>query len=670
MNEDILKQLEDLRTQIHHHNQLYYEEDAPKISDYAYDRMLRDLASLESQYPELITPNSPTQRVGGKALDFFEKSTHLVPMQSLADIFHQNELLDFHRRVTEQLNRTDISYVVERKIDGLSVALEYENGIFVKGATRGDGLVGEDVTQNLKTIPSIPLALPKAPSYLVVRGEVFISKANFEKVNQEQAKKQLPLFANPRNAAAGSLRQLDPKIAASRKLDLFIFNVQSIDGESFETHSDSLKYLKECGFQVIPRYKICESIDEVWEEVEHIGAIRPMLPFDIDGAVVKVNHLRFRDQLGSTSKTPRWAVAFKYPAEQKSTFIREILINVGRTGVLTPIASLEPVHVAGSTLSSASLHNIDYIHQKDIRVGDTVFIQKAGDIIPEIVSVDFSKRTKDSLPFQMPAHCPICASEVIRDAEESAHRCINSLCPAQVYRSILHFVSRDAMNIEGLGSAVIQTFIDNKFIETVQDLYSLHSKKEQLIALDGFGEKSVTNLLNAIEKSKTNDLHRLIFGFGIRYIGQKAAKTLSLHFKNLSAIENASFETLMQIDGFGETMASSIVDFFSKKETHMLIQALMLANINTHCISFQETIDERLNGQIFVITGTLTTYSRKQVEDLITQHGGKISGSVSKKTNYLLAGENAGSKLEKAKNLQVPIIDEAMLQEILQTNSS
>ncbi|HHW49709.1 MAG TPA: NAD-dependent DNA ligase LigA, partial [Clostridiaceae bacterium] len=525
-NKDIEKRILELRKIINYHDYKYYVEDNPEISDFEYDALYRELEELEALRPDLVTPDSPTQRVGGKPLEGFEKVVHSIQMQSLSDVFSEEELYAFDSRVREVVG-DEVEYVVEKKIDGLSVSLEYENGRFIRGSTRGDGIVGEDVTQNLKTIKSIPLVLNEDIPYLEVRGEVFMSKKDFIKLNEEQESLEQPLFANPRNAAAGSLRQLDPKITASRKLDIYVFNVQNIEGKSFKTHSESLEYLKILGFKVSPDYKVCKNIKEAMEEIERIGESRGEMPFEIDGAVVKVNSLEHRRLLGSTSKTPRWAVAYKYPAERKQTKIKEIWVNVGRTGVLTPNAVLEPVRLAGTTVSRATLHNMDYIREKDIRIGDTVWVQKAGDIIPEVVEVLYDKRTGEEKEFEMPKRCPACNSEVVREEGEVAYRCIGIECPAQLFRSIVHFASRDAMNIDGLGPAIIEALLNKGFIKGVADLYYLHEKRDELVNMERMGKKSTENLLNSIERSKSNNIDRLITGFGIRHIGLRAAQLLS-----------------------------------------------------------------------------------------------------------------------------------------------
>lgn len=651
------ERIQELRDTLNYHSYKYYVEDSPEISDFEYDVLYRELENLESQRPDLITPDSPTQRVGGKPLEGFEKVYHAVQMQSLADVFNEEELLAFDTRVRDTLE-APVEYVVEKKIDGLSVSLVYENGKLVRGATRGDGLVGEDVTQNLKTVKSIPMVLKEALPLLEVRGEVFISKKDFLKLNEEQEEAGQQVFANPRNAAAGSLRQLDPRITAGRKLDIYIFNIQRIEGKSFSTHTETLEYMKYLGFKVSPGYSICNDIHQVMETILTIGEGRGEIPFEIDGAVAKVNSLRQRDILGSTTKTPRWAVAYKYPAEKKETVIRDIWVNVGRTGVLTPNAVLEPVRLAGSTVGKATLHNMDYIREKDIRIGDTVIVQKAGDIIPEVVEVVTSKRTGSEKEFAMPETCPECGSEVLREEGEAAYRCTGIECPAQLFRSIVHFVSRDAMNIDGLGPAIIETLLAKGFIKGIADLYYLHHKKEELIQLERMGKKSVENLLNSIERSRSNNIDRLIFGFGIRHIGLRAAQLLSENFESMDEIMTADVETVVRIPEFGEIMARSVVEFFQHPQTIDTIEKLRAAGVNLQSAGKRQVKDNRFEGMTFVLTGTLPTYSRDEASEIIGSFGGKTSGSVSKKTSYVLAGEEAGSKLDKARQLGVPVIDE------------
>jgi len=670
--ESIAKRIQELRELLNYHSHKYYVEDNPEISDFEYDQLYRELEELEMKAPEYITPDSPTQRVGGKPLEGFEKVVHAVQMQSLMDVFSDEELIEFGKKIEEAAISANLDvdalkdlYVVEKKIDGLSVSLEYENGIFVRGSTRGDGLVGEDVTQNLKTIKSIPLVLKEKIPYIEVRGEVFISKRDFEKLNEEQENLEQPKFANPRNAAAGSLRQLNPAITASRKLDIFIFNIQRIEGKSFDTHAETLEYMKNLGFKVIPGYKKCKDIYKVLDEIKKIGEERGNLNFEIDGAVVKVNSLRFRDMLGSTSKAPRWAVAYKYPAERKFTKIKDIWVNVGRTGVLTPNAILEPVRLAGTVVSRATLHNMDYIISKDIRIGDTVLVQKAGDIIPEVVEVDKDKRTGEERIFEMPLKCPECGSTVVREEGEAAYRCTGIECPAQLFRSIVHYASRDAMNIDGLGPAIIEVLLDKGFIKGIADLYYLHEKKDQLIGIERMGRKSAENLLNSIEKTKNNNIDRLIFGFGIRHIGLRAAQLLSEHFESIDDLIKAEVEDIRKIPEFGDIMAKSVVEFFRNEQSIDTIEKLKAAGVNMISTGNRNVKDNRFEGKTFVLTGTLPTYTRSEASEIIKSFGGKVSGSVSKKTDYVLAGEDAGSKLDKAVQLGIKVIDEDEFNEMI-----
>ena len=661
----IEERIQDLREIINYHNHKYYVEDSPEISDYEYDKLYRELEELERQRPDLITSDSPTQRVGGEPLSAFEKVQHKVHMQSLSDAFSKEEIYAFDRRVREVVGN-DVEYVVEKKIDGLSVSLKYENGIFLRGATRGDGFVGEDVTSNLKTIKSIPLVLKDKLPVLEVRGEVFISKKNFAKINEQQERDGQMVFANPRNAAAGSLRQLDPKIASLRKLDIFIFNVQDISGKTFKFHSESLEFMKEAGFKVSPGYKVCKDIKEVIDEIDRIGKERDELPFEIDGAVIKVNSLEQRKLLGSTSRVPKWAIAYKYPAEIKETVIKDIWVNVGRTGVLTPNAVLEPVQIAGSTVSRATLHNMDYIEERDIRIGDWVKIRKAGDIIPEIIESIPEKRSGNEQPFIMPQKCPECGADVVREEGEVAHRCTGIECPAQLYRSIIHFASRDAMNIDGLGPAIIEMLLKKGFIKGIADLYYLKDLKDELLKLDRMGEKSVENLLNSIEKTKDNNIDRLINGFGIKHIGLRAAQLLSENFESIDEIRNASLEDFTNIPEFGEKMAESLVVFFKQSQTEDTINKLKDAGVNLKSKGKAKLNDNRFEGLTFVLTGTLENLKRNEAGEIIKSFGGKVSGSVSKKTDYVLAGKEAGSKLKKANELGIKIIDENQFRQMIE----
>jgi len=658
---DAEKRITELRELINYHNRKYYIEDSPEIQDYEYDKLYHELLELEEKNPHLITPDSPTQRVGGQAVDAFSKVIHEVKMESLNDVFSIDELYDFDRRVKEATGNDSVEYIVEKKIDGLSVSLEYENGLFKRGSTRGDGVVGEDVTNNLKTIKTVPLRLsvPKGITlpYLEVRGEVYMAKKDFLDLNERQEAMDQKLFANPRNAAAGSLRQLDPSVTASRKLDIFVFNIQRADGITFLTHSEALNFLKDLGFKISPDFKVCSTIEEVIDEIHTIGEERGNLPFETDGAVVKINSLPLRELLGSTSKAPRWAVAYKYPPEEKKTLLKDIIIQVGRTGALTPNAVLEPVRLAGSTVSRATLHNEDFIKERDIRIGDTVWVRKAGDIIPEVIGVDFSARPENAVPFKMPEYCPVCGAPALREEQEAVTRCTGIECPARLFRSILHFVSRDAMNIEGLGPAIIDMLLDKGFIKGIPDLYTLKDKKEELIALERMGEKSVENLLQSIERSKENDLSRLIFGLGARYIGKRAAQLAAEYFKTMDALMEATSDEIQKVEEFGEKMAKSLESFLKQEQTVHTINLLKEYGVNMES-KVQRQKSGVFSGLTFVLTGTLPTYTRAEATELIEKRGGKVSGSVSKKTSYVLAGEDAGSKLDKAIQLGVKIIDE------------
>lgn len=658
--EDIKQTIKKLVDELNEHSRRYYVEDNPTISDYEYDMLYRKLEDLESLYPDLVLPYSPTRRVGDAALSAFQKVEHEIPMQSLNDVFNFDELRAFDARVAEALE-APYTYAAELKIDGLSVSLEYENGLFVRGSTRGDGLIGEDITQNLKTINSIPMKL-KEPVTIEVRGEVFMPKKAFLKLNAEREENEESLFANPRNAAAGSLRQLDSRITAKRNLDIFVFNVQKIENVVLTSHIESLKFLESLGFKINPETKLCKNVDEAIEAIENFGNMRGKLPYDIDGAVLKVDNLNQREILGTTVKAPKWAAAYKFPPEQKETTVENITWQVGRTGVLTPAADLSPVFIAGSTVSRATLHNIDYINEKDIRVGDRVLIQKAGDIIPEVVRVLTEKRTGAETEVTPPAICPVCGAPVEREEGEAALRCTSLECPAQLARNIIHFASRDAMDIEGLGPAVVTQLLQAEKIKCVADLYDLTF--EDLIDLEGFAEISANNLLKAIEKSKQNDLFKLLFGLGIRHIGLKASKLLSLKFKTLDGIMSASKEELSAVNDIGEIMAESVVHFFSKEQNRIEIGRLKNAGLNFNCLT-TVTENEKVSGKTFVLTGTLPTLGRKEATELIEQAGGKVSGSVSKKTDYVVAGDEAGSKLTKAQSLGIPILNEDELKSLL-----
>lgn len=644
--------VKELREKLNYHNYRYYILDKPEISDYEYDMMMRDLMEIEEKHPELRTPDSPTQRIGGEPIKEFEPFTHIVIMQSLADAFSEGELRDFDRRVRQQVGNAE--YVVEFKIDGLSVELIYENGIFTIGSTRGDGVIGENVTQNLKTIKSIPLRL-KNNLNLIVRGEVFMPRVAFERLNNERELNGESLFANPRNAAAGSLRQLNPKITAKRDLDIFIFNLQQIDGIEFKTHIESLEFLKDQGFKVSPHLKECENIDEAIKDVNYIGTIRDSLSFDIDGAVIKVNDLDKREILGSTIKVPRWAIAFKYPAERQKTKVKDIIVQVGRTGALTPTAILDPVKVAGSIVSRATLHNEDYIKEKDIKIGDTVIIQKAGEIIPEVVEIVKEKRTGNEKSFVMPKRCPACGALTIRLPGESVTRCTGLNCPAQLRREIIHFASKDAMDIDGLGPAVISQLLEKKLIHNIADLYYL--KYDDIIKLERMGDKSVKNLLHSIEDSKSRDLDRLIYGLGIELIGSKASSILASHFKTIDSVEVATYEELVDIEEFGHKMADSIIAFFKEKQNLEIIKKLKDAGVNTVKLE-EKKFDKVFDGLTFVLTGVLDNYTRDDAKELIEQRGGKVTSSVSKKTSYVIVGKDPGSKYEKALKLGIKMIHE------------
>lgn len=656
---DDLRKIEDLRRTLNEHNYRYYVLDAPSITDFEYDRMLRELEELEAAHPEYITPESPTQRVGGMAVEGFSEVRHIVPLLSLQDVFSPDELKDFDQKVRE--NVSGLEYLVEPKIDGLSVALEYENGRFVRGATRGDGQVGEDVTENLRTIRSIPMQLEHAPERLIVRGEVFMPRKTFERLNREREIAGKPLLANPRNAAAGSMRQLDPKIAAARGLDILIFNIQFADGISFETDSESLDWLRSLKFKVVD-YSICGDINSAVERIFETGDCREDYPFDIDGAVVKLNSLSGRSVLGETSKFPRWAAAYKYPPEQKESIVEQIVIQVGRTGVLTPKAVISPVRLAGTTVTNATLHNQDYITEKDIRVGDTVIVQKAGEIIPEIVSVVKEKRPDTAEPYRFPSVCPVCGAPVVRD-EDGAHiRCTGAECSAQLLRTLTHFASRDAMDIEGLGPAVVESLVSAGLIKTPGDLYSLTT--DQVAKLERMGKKSAENLIAAIERSKSNDLSRLLYAFGIRQVGQKAGKILAQTFGTLDALSHATEDELTAINDVGGITAQYLTEWFASPQSQHLIKALVAAGVNTNCLTV--AADDRLSGLTFVLTGELTSCTRKEAGEKLEALGAKVSGSVSKKTSFVVAGEAAGSKLRKAQELGIPVLSEEQFQAMLE----
>lgn len=645
------KRIKELRAIIEYHAKKYYDEDSPEISDFEYDMLMNELKNLEKEFPEFVTKDSLTQKVGGTVKEGFEKVEHEVPLQSLQDVFSFEELKDFDNRVRKQVNP---KYVVETKIDGLSVALEYKNGIFVRGATRGNGQVGEDITENLKTIKTIPQKL-KEDIDIIVRGEVFISTKDFEALNEEQEILEKPLFANARNAAAGSLRQLDSKIAASRPLSIYIFNVQKSDTIKFTSHYESLLYLEKLGFTVNPVKVLCNNINKVIKEIEKIGENREKLSFGIDGAVVKVDDLEQRKILGETFKTPKWAIAYKYPPEQKETILKDIICQVGRTGAITPMAILEPVKVAGSTISKTTLHNEDFIKEKDLKIGDHIIIQKAGDVIPEVVSVVKEKRTGEEKEFEMPRTCPVCGGLAIREEGEAVVRCIGIECEARLFRSIVHFASRPAMNIEGLGFSIVKELLNRNLIKNIADIYYL--KLEDVASLKKNGKKFASNLITAIENSKNNDLARLINALGIRHVGTKTAKTLANKFKNIDNLINATLYELSETEEIGEIIALSIKKFFEQKQTLDIILKLKEAGVNMEVI-VEEGTDNRFEGKTFVLTGSLENYTRDEASQIIEKFGGKTSTTVSKKTTYVLAGEDAGSKLKKAQALGVTVLSE------------
>lgn len=659
--EQIKDKIEELRKTLTQYGYEYYVLDTPTVSDFEYDAKMRELIELENENPEFNSPDSPTQRVGGEVSEGFAEVTHTVQMQSLADVFSKEELFEFDERVRSALGVDSVEYVTEMKIDGLSVSLEYENGLFTRGSTRGNGFVGEDITQNLKTIQSIPLKLNEAIPYLEVRGEVYMPQKSFIKLNEQREASGQPLFANPRNAAAGSLRQLDSKIAAERKLDIFVFNVQRVEGKELTNHRQSLDWLADLGFKIIPGNQTFDGISAAYQEVQRIGENRGNLTFDIDGSVIKVNSFAQREILGTTSKTPKWAAAYKFPAEQQKTKLLDVVLQVGRTGVVTPNAVLEPVRIAGSTVSRATLHNIDNIKSKDIRIGDTVVIEKAGDIIPAVVKVIKEDRCGTEVEFNMPENCPVCGEKLIREDGEAAVRCSNSNCPAQQLRSIIHFVSKPAMDIDGLGASIIEQLLDEKLIADSADLYRL--KYDDIIKLDRFAEKSAMNLINSISESKSRGLDRLLFGLGIRMIGSRAAKILAERYGNIDALMAATREELSDIPEIGEKMSESIVEYFKQDKSRELINRFKELSVSTEYTS--TVASDILSGKTFVLTGTLPTLKRSEAKSMIESNGGKVSGSVSKKTDYVVAGEEAGSKLDKANALGITVITEEELIKLL-----
>ena len=663
---NIKTRMNELIDKINYHSNKYYNDDAPEISDYEYDNLMKELIKIEQENPQIKRPDSPSGRVGGKALDKFTQITHKIPMLSLSNAYSHSDLIDFDKRVRD-LSSDNVEYVVEFKIDGLSVGLTYKNGMFEKGATRGNGVIGEDITENLKTVKTIPLKI-KDKEEIVVRGEVYISKENFGKINESQKEQGFQLFANPRNLAAGTLRQLDSKLTAKRPLDVFIFNLEYIENINLKSHSESLEYLKKLGFKVSADYKVCSNIDEVITHIKYWTENRSKLPFEIDGMVIKVNDLQQREIMGYTAKSPRWAIAYKFPAEQKKTKLIDIIVEVGRTGTITPTAILEPVRLAGTTVSRATLHNEDYIKEKNIKIGDTVLVQKAGDIIPQVVQVVKEERNGDEVEFKFPDKCPACLEPTIRLEGESAVKCINISCPAQIRRGIIHFASRDAMNIEGLGESIVGLLLDNNIIKDIADLYYI--KKEDLINLERMGEKSAQNLINAIQKSKHNELYRLINGLGIKYIGVKGAKVLAKSFDNLDEIINADVNQLTNLEEFGDIMANSVIKFFREEKNIKVINKLKDAGVNIESINYKdESIANILEGMKIVLTGTLPNLKRNDAKEMIEVRGGKSTSSVSKSTTFVLAGEEAGSKLTKANELGVKVIDESKFLDILKLSS-
>ena len=648
---DHKERIEQLTKVLNEANYQYYVLDNPQMPDFEYDRLLRELELLEAEHPDFALYNSPTKRVGGEALSKFEKVEHLVPLMSLQDVFSLEELEDFLQKII--YTHSEVSFTVEPKIDGLSVALEYEDGVFVRGATRGDGVIGEDVTENLKTIRSIPMHIENAPKKLIVRGEVYMPKKSFEKLNERQEKEGKALFANPRNAAAGSLRQLDSKIAAQRGLDILVFNLQYAEGVEFKTHSDTLKFLQDLKFKVVP-WKVYNTIADIHREVLRINEERESLSCDIDGAVIKVDEIALREKLGATAKFPRWAAAYKYPPEIKPTVVEDIVVQVGRTGVLTPKAVVKPVRLAGTTVTNATLHNQDFISERDIRIGDTVFIRKAGEIIPEILEVDTGKRPTDSVPYFLPLCCPVCGAPTKKDDDGAFLRCTGSACPAQISRIIEHFVSRDAMDVEGFGSAIVEGLIEKDLLHSPADIYSL--TLEDIKSLWQNGDVAAKKLLDAIERSKQQDLSKLIFALGIRQVGAKTGKVLAQHFKTMDCFMNAAEEDLTQIPDVGAVTAAFIAEWFSQEESKQMIEKLRSAGVNFECN--MSVSDARFAGMTFVLTGALTKFTRDEASEKIESFGGKVSGSVSKKTTYVVVGENAGSKERKARELEIPILSE------------
>jgi len=654
------KQIEELRALLSYHSKLYYEKSEPEISDMEYDKLYRQLEELEAEYPEYYSAESPTNKIGAGVNEKFAPVEHKVPLESLSDVFSYEEIYEFHERIKSLLNEP-FEYVVEPKIDGLSVSLTYKDSVIKNGATRGNGRTGENVTENIKTVKDVPYELSEKDINITVRGEVYMCHSVFSQLNELQELSGKKLFANPRNAAAGSLKQLDSSVTAERNLSCYIFNIQEIENQTFKTHYETLEYLKSIGFQVVPDYEIAKSPEDIIRIIEKIGENRERYNFDIDGAVIKINSLSQRKALGSTAKAPKWAVAYKYPAEEKETKLIDIVVQVGRTGVLTPNAVLEPVHLAGTTVRKATLHNYDNIETKDIRVGDIVVVRKAGEIIPEIVEAVITKRKDGLVKTQIPSECPSCGLKVYKYRDEAAVRCINPTCPAQLQRNIIHFASRDAMDIEGMGPSNVVNLINEGLIHDVADLYTL--KYEELIQLDRMGDKSVNNLINAIEKSKQNDLSKLIFALGIRHIGSKNAQTISEYFQDMERLQNATYDELVTIDEVGAIMAESIVNYFSSEKSKEIIDRLRGYGVNMK--SVKTVIENRFENAVFVLTGTLEKYTRSEATEIIKSYGGKVSGSVSSKTTYVLAGSEAGSKLKKASELGIRIISEDEFEEMI-----
>ena len=661
---DAEKRINELVEKTSYYAKMYYEEDKPEISDFEYDMLMLELRDLENRFPELVKKESYTQHVGGNVKSGFSKVEHEVPLLSMQDIFSLEEIKGYINKIQKQAEENNIEnkrFVVETKIDGLTASLEYKNGIFVRGSTRGNGLVGEDVTQNLKTIKSIPQKLTENID-ITVRGEVFISSKDFQEMNSKREEEGLETFANARNAAAGSLRQLDSNITKTRPLDIYVYNIQKIEGKEITSHYEALNYMQKLGFNVNPIKILCSTSEEVIKAIEEIGNKRNSLSFGIDGAVIKVDDLNYREVLGTTAKNPRWQIAYKYPPEQKETILTDIVCNVGRTGVITPLAILEPVQLAGSTISKTTLHNEDFIKEKKLKIGDTVVIQKAGDVIPEIVKVLKERRTGNEKEFKMPENCPVCGAKTIRLEGEAAIRCTGTECPAKLYRNLVHFVSREAMNIDGLGENIIDQLLSKNLISNIADIYKLSF--EDIASLKKNGTKFATNLINSIENSKNNDLYRLLTALGINHIGAKASKILARKYKNIDNLSEASLQELSEIGDIGPVMAKSIVDFFKEDQTKDLIEKLKQAGVNTKNLE-KEEFDQKFEGLTFVLTGSLEKYTRQEATDIIEKFGGKVSGSVSKRTDYLLAGEDAGSKLIKAQNLGVKIISEKEFEEMI-----